>query len=128
MFLCNRMLHFTPLEDAYIQPLANTHKRKKKQKDGYERPMSSTAVIDQNVDNIVDSTPEAPVAPIVDYEKPKQQEIKSPRVDSALGGYIGILVIVLFTGMLYDMRACLVDIRHSLHILTKENRKISRTA
>ena len=109
------MLSYTTLEDAYNLSLTGQRQHRKKRREesapsALPQAMSDNAVLPSPVSN----TAHVPVAPQV---PPFQQTPISALGNNQMFIYIAVLVILVFAGMIYDIRTSLHEIHQTLKII-----------
>lgn len=105
------MLSYTTLEDAYNLSLTGQKQQRKKRRE--ESHSSPQSVPPQTID---DTVPAHVNPPINVTQAPTNLPINALGNNHMIA-YIVILVVLVFAGMVYDMRASLHDIQQTLKII-----------
>jgi hypothetical protein len=111
------MLNFTSLDEAYSQSLAGSQSKRRRRHHKEDAVESKDAVIEPYDVPSAESPPPPPPPPPL----PSQTRLPSQTLNShtPMNTYVAILVFAVFGGMVYDMRASLLDIQMSLRKMSK---------
>lgn len=111
------MLSYTTLEDAYNLSLTGQRQHRKKRKEELPvnpPPMPPQAMHDVAGPLVVSNTAHVPVAPQI---PPTQQPTINAIGSNPMFVYIAVLVVLVFAGMIYDMRTSLQEIQQTLKLI-----------
>ena len=105
------MLNYTTLEDAYNGSLTGQRAARKKRK---EEPMHAQH------QTLSQQAPPPILSHQAMVQSPQQTHLPQPFVNhlgNPMAMYISVLIILVFAGMIYDMRASLHEIQQTLKVI-----------